>query len=102
MELHPSGGLLEDRVGPQGGRVELHPSGAPLEDPGVVQVDRVELHPSEGLLEDLVGMRVGHWVVDLVALQMHRVEELMMVDLVLLEDRVGSRPSVVRRVDPEG
>ena len=36
------------------------------------------------------------------ALQMHRVEGLMMVDLVLLVGRVVSRPSVVQRVDPEG
>ena len=97
------------------GRVELHPSEAPLEDPGVVQVDRVEWHPSEVPLEDLGAMQVGrvewhpsgvppedHWGVDLVALQMHRVEELMMVDLVLLEGRVGSRPLEVQRVDQEG
>ena len=122
MELHPSEVPLEGQGVVQVGRVELHPSGAPLEDPGVVQVDRVELHPSEvplevqgamqvdraelhpseAPLEDLVELSEDHWVVDLVALQMHRVEGLMMVDLVLLEGRVGSRPSEVQRVDQEG
>lgn len=98
-ELHPSEEPQEDL---KGDRVELHPSEVPLEDQGVVQVGRVELHPSEAPLEDLVELSEDHWVVDLVALQMHRVEGLMMVDLVLLVDRVVSRPSVVQRVDREG
>ncbi len=102
VEWHPSEVPLEDLGAMQVGRVEWHPSEVPPEVQGAMQVGRAELHPSEVPLEDLVGMRVDHWVVDLVALQMHRVEELMMVDLVLLEGRVGSRPSEVQRVDLEG
>jgi len=80
--------LLEDRGGPQGGRVELHPSEAPQ--------------------EDLVEMMGGHLEVGLVGPQKHREVELKMADL-LLEvrkemrvDPVGLLPSVVPLEAQEG